>query len=94
MNEACPLKVREYLAAGLPVVAGYEDTDIPPTADYFLQLPNSSASLTGYRERVLDFFAAWSHRRVPRSAVAHLDTSVKERDRLAFLRTMMESRLG
>lgn len=85
MHEACPLKVREYLAAGLPVIAGYQDTDIPAEADYFLRLPNNSASLAGERERIRAWLSRWQARRVPAHAIAHLDHSVKERQRLAFL---------
>ena len=34
MKEACPLKVREYLANGLPVYAGHKDV-FPSTFEYF-----------------------------------------------------------
>jgi hypothetical protein len=40
MSEASPLKSREYLALGLPVIGAYEDTDIPPDDPVYLQLPN------------------------------------------------------
>ncbi|HUG11951.1 MAG TPA: glycosyltransferase, partial [Opitutaceae bacterium] len=85
MEEACPLKVREYLAAGLPVLAGYRDTDIPETADYFLRLPNDAAPLAPHRERIAAWLASWQGRRVPRAAIAHLDYEVKEKQRLEFL---------
>ncbi len=85
MDEACPLKVREYLALGLPVIGAYEDTDIPATADYFLRLPNDATSLAPERERIAAFLGAWRQRRVPRTAIAHLDTSVKEGARLSLI---------
>lgn len=85
MDEACPLKVREYLAFGLPVLAAYEDTDIPAAADYFLRLPNNSSPLAPYREKIAAWLEHWRGRRVPRAAIAHLDTSEKERRRLAFI---------
>jgi len=85
MDEACPLKVREYLALGLPVIGGYQDTDIPPTADYFLRLPNNAESLAPWREQIAEFINQWCTRRVPRTAIAHLDVSVKEDQRLAFM---------
>jgi glycosyltransferase involved in cell wall biosynthesis len=91
MQEACPLKVREYLAVGLPVIAAYEDTDIPPHADYFLRLPNDDSPLAPHLPRILDFLKHWQHRRVPRVVVAHLDTSVKERERLAFMEEIRQS---
>jgi glycosyltransferase involved in cell wall biosynthesis len=85
MDEACPLKVREYLAHGLPVIGAYEDTDIAPAADYFLRLPNDSAPLGPWRDRIAAFIDHWGTRRVPRCAIAHLDVSVKEAKRLAFM---------
>lgn len=85
MDEACPLKVREYLACGLPVLAAYRDTDIPESADYFLRLPNDAAPLAPHRERIAAWLAHWRTRRVPRNAVAHLDVTVKEKARLDFI---------
>lgn len=86
MDEACPLKVREYLALGLPVIGGYRDTDIPEDADYFLRLPNDAAPLAPHRARLAAWLDRWRGRRVPRAAVAHLDNAVKEKTRLDFLR--------
>ena len=85
MDEACPLKVREYLALGLPVIGAYLDTDIPDGADYFLRLPNNAKSLAPWRDRIAAFLEHWRGRRVPRSAIAHLDVSVKEAQRLSFM---------
>lgn len=85
MEEACPLKVREYFAMGLPVIAAYEDTDVPPNADYFLRLPNNREPLLKFREQMVAWLESWRQRRVARAAIAHLDTRVKEERRLAFL---------
>jgi hypothetical protein len=89
MDEACPLKAREYLALGLPVIGAYQDTDIPTDADYFLRLPNNSESLAPWRDRISTFIEYWRTRRVPRSAIAHLDVSVKEAQRLAFMEKIL-----
>lgn len=88
MREACPLKVREYLAAGLPVIAAYHDTDVAADAAYFLQLPNSAASLESHGDRIRAFVESWRGRRVPRSAIAHLDSAGKEARRLEFIREL------
>ena len=85
MDEACPLKVREYLAAGLPVLAAYRDTDIPESADYFFRLPNDHNSLAPLRGGIAHWLDTWRGRRVPRQAIQHLDTSAKESERLAFI---------
>jgi glycosyltransferase involved in cell wall biosynthesis len=85
MEEASPLKVREYLARGLPVIAAYKDTDIPDDADYFLRLPNDAAPLAPHVPKINAFLSDWQTRRVPRAAILHIDTSVKEASRLAFM---------
>jgi hypothetical protein len=35
MTQACTLKVRDYLAAGIPVLAGHEDSGLPSNFPYF-----------------------------------------------------------
>lgn len=85
MHEACPLKVREYLALGLPVIGACADTDISSGADYYLRLPNNDTPLAPHREAIVAFVEHWRGRRVPREAIAHLDTNVKEATRLAFM---------
>ena len=92
MDEACPLKVREYLAAGLPVIAAYRDTDIPDGADYFLRLPNAPGDLAPHRESIVRFIEAWRGRRVPRESVLPLDSAAKEARRLAFLERLVAAR--
>ena len=39
MTEACTLKVRDYLRAGLPVYAGHRDSALPEDFEYFRQGP-------------------------------------------------------
>jgi hypothetical protein len=39
MTEACSLKVREYLRAGLPVYAGHRDSALPPDFEYYRRGP-------------------------------------------------------
>jgi glycosyltransferase involved in cell wall biosynthesis len=84
MDAACPLKVREYLAAGLPVVAAYSDDDLPDDADFVLRIPNTEDNVERHAGEVREFVAAWRGRRVSRDAVAHLDQACKEQERLAF----------
>jgi len=91
MQEACPLKVREYLAYGLPVIAAYHDTDVPDQADYFLQLPNSRESLAPHRDRIAAFITSWRGRRVPRASVLQIDAAAKESRRLEFIRQVSQS---
>lgn len=85
MNEACPLKVREYLAYGLPVIIGYADTDFPGVVPHLLQLPNVETNVEDGVSAIQAFVHEWMGRRVPRTAIAHLDSHLKERERLSFL---------
>jgi hypothetical protein len=36
MTQACTLKVREYLAAGIPVYAGHLDSALPPDFPFYV----------------------------------------------------------
>ena len=89
MEEACPLKVREYLAYGLPVIIGYQDTDFPGGAPFLLQLPNTPDNVENSLDLIKRFVYEWKGRRVPRSEVAHLDLVYKETKRLEFMRSLL-----
>jgi glycosyltransferase involved in cell wall biosynthesis len=84
MQEACPLKVREYLAAGLPCIIGYRDTDLEGPLPFVLALPNTEENVAGHVESILNFGERWKARRVERDAVRHLGTGAKEERRIAF----------
>jgi glycosyltransferase involved in cell wall biosynthesis len=84
MAEACPLKTREYLALGLPVIAGYRDPDIRD-APHVLELANHERNVEEGTAAIAEFVTRWRHRRVERARVSHLDMNVKERARLDFL---------
>ncbi|MGY0374678.1 glycosyltransferase [Clostridium sp. JNZ J1-5] len=43
MEEAAPLKVRSYLAKGIPVVIGYEDTDLGEELPFVYRIKNDSS---------------------------------------------------
>jgi len=87
MNEACPLKVRRYLARGLPVIIGYEDTDFLGAEPWFLlRLPNDELNVRSGIERIRRFVESVRGRRVDRLEVEPLlDVTLKERERLAYL---------
>jgi glycosyltransferase involved in cell wall biosynthesis len=87
MNEACALKVREYLAYGLPVVLPYEDTDLVGLDDWFLlRVPNEERNLVDHAGEIVAFVRGVHGRRVPREAVGErIGAEAKERRRLAFL---------
>jgi hypothetical protein len=52
MREACTLKVREYLANGLPVYAGHVDSGLPINFPYFFTGPPRIPEILEYARRV------------------------------------------
>lgn len=91
MNEACPLKTREYLAYGLPVIIGYQDTDFPQDVPFILRLPNTENNVHDNIAVIKCFVAKWKGKRVSRDEIYHLDIRVKERQRLAFFSKLIEA---
>lgn len=45
MKEAAPLKVRQYLAAGLPVIIGYDDPDFDDNLPFVMKVSNDNSLL-------------------------------------------------
>jgi len=90
MHEACPLKVREYLGYGLPIVIGYEDTDLVDLQPWFvLRLPNEEGNVQGAVSEIRAFLGDVRGRRVPRPDIeGRVGAVAKERRRLAFLRQL------
>jgi glycosyltransferase involved in cell wall biosynthesis len=91
MREACPLKVREYLAYGLPVVIAYEDTDfVGETPWFLLRIPNEELNAVECASEIRDFLERVRGRRVPRADVAErIGAQEKERRRLAFMASFL-----
>ena len=84
LREGCPLKVREYLLAGVPTVIGYEDTDFPGELPWYLARYDGA-------EQVRAFIEGVRGRRVPREEVEpRLSWRAKETARLAFFARMLE----
>jgi hypothetical protein len=86
MSEASTLKLREYLAVGLPSVIGYRDTDFPGGADFLLELPNVETNVRDTLPAIDDFVSSRAGTRVERVDIGHIDSRAKEQRRLDFLR--------
>jgi hypothetical protein len=83
MSEACPLKVREYLAVGLPVIYAYRDPDADALGSVALRIANAESSVVDELPTIEEFVEGSRGRRVTRSSVAHIDVARKELQRLA-----------
>lgn len=88
IEEASPLKVREYLAYGIPVIIGYRDTDFPENNSFILELPNEHDNVEPHLEKIRSFVRENRGKRVPRAAIAHLDTRSKENVRVGYMRQL------
>lgn len=94
LQEASALKVREYLALGLPVVLGNADTDFPEGADFLLTVPNAPGGLVGSADEVEAFALRWRGAAVQRRDIGFLDVVEKESARLAFLQDRVRAWTG
>ena len=86
MSEATPLKVRDYLMHGLPILIAHDDTDFPGERPwYVLQIPNSEGTIDESLAAIETWSAAVAGRRVPRAEVLeHIGIEAKEQARIAF----------
>ena len=86
LSQAAPLKVRDYLAHGLPVIIGYDDPDLRGSPWFALALPNRDENLSSSQEAIRDFVARVRGRRVtPEEVAPRIGLAAKERERLRFL---------
>lgn len=93
MEEASPLKVREYLAYGIPIIIAYKDTDLLGKSPYILQLPNTLDNVASNKEKIYQFVNTVKGLKVPRISISHLDIKYKEVKRLNFFRSLIRKEI-
>ena len=91
MEEACPLKVREYLACGLPTIIAYEDTDFPDGHPLILQLPNTPDNVESQEEPIRQFVNRTQGKRIARDSIIGIDSTQKEYKRLEFFQQCLRT---
>lgn len=96
MQEACPLKSRQYLAQGVPLIGGYKDTDISEQT-FYLQIPNKPDNVISSLDKIISFIEKAFRNRELRCAArsfaeAVLDVNVKEVNRIRFMEDVARSR--
>jgi len=87
MNEASPLKTRQYLACGLPLIYAYDDTDIIEPTSFTLKLENKEDNID--YEKISNFIErCFNNVLISQQARAFaedvLDYNKKETKRLKF----------
>lgn len=88
MREASPLKSREYLAYGLPIIIGYEDTDLTEKFSFVLNIGNYENNLIEHVKEIenyIDSFIGVDPMTIVNAAKDYLDYEVKEKQRLSFI---------
>ncbi|WP_319559842.1 glycosyltransferase [Marispirochaeta sp.] len=58
MKEACTLKIREYMARGIPFIYAYDDPDVPENASFAVKFNNDDSPINV--DRIIDFARAVS----------------------------------
>jgi glycosyltransferase involved in cell wall biosynthesis len=95
LEEASPLKSRECLALGLPLIFAYEDTDLGQLdCDFLLRIPNREENIATHSARIRAFAYDMRGRRVDRRLIETIDQGGKEAVRLRFLGQMASVRAG
>ncbi len=89
MHENSTLKNREYLAVGLPILYAHRDPDADGLGAGVLRIANTETNVEDEIERITDFVEASRGRRIPREAIAHLDYSAKEAQRLSLFEEVL-----
>lgn len=85
IDEISPLKTREYLAYGLPIITAYEDIDLDG-CDFVLRLPNSESGVRDSLIEIKRFAEFWKDKNIDMNIVrSRIDYRVKEGRRLAFI---------
>jgi hypothetical protein len=90
LSESSPLKTRECLALGLPMVLPYKDTDLDDLeCDFLLKIPNKEDNVQTHAQAVYDFAYRMRGHRVKREQIEKLDQAHKESERIAFFRELL-----
>ncbi|MEZ0242980.1 MAG: glycosyltransferase [Sphingomonas sp.] len=85
MEEACPLKVRDYLMHRLPVVIGYRESQAELNdAPYVLPIGNTEDNVASNLDRIAAFARDWTGKRVT-ADLGFLTSEAIEASRLNFL---------
>jgi hypothetical protein len=86
MKESSPLKTRECLAYGLPIILPYVDTDLHDLdCDFILKIPNTEDNVKTHVELIRDFAYRMRGMRADRETLmSRIDSKQKELIRLSF----------
>jgi len=95
MEEASPLKSRQYLAQGKPIIIGYTDTDFKePFPPFILNIGNTEDNVQSNIEVIETFVKQLdkvNRKDILTFAQQHLDAGVKNKARAEFFRSIINN---
>lgn len=91
MSGTSALKVAEYVMFRKPVILAYEESDLPPDADFILRLDNTESNVTEGLRAINDFIISAKHLSVPDSLVQAMSMRNKNKMRADFLMSILDS---
>lgn len=90
LEEASPLKSRECLAFGLPLIIAYTDTDLDDAvSDFLLKIPNKEDNFRTHAGEIREFLYKIRGLRVSQEMIAGIDLKRKELKRIEFFFKIM-----
>jgi len=91
LDQSSPLKTRECLAYGLPLILPYADTDLDDLeCDFMLKIPNNEDNIRTHAGLIRDFAYKMRGRRANRGVFAvRIDSKYKEVERLSFFNEIL-----
>lgn len=93
LEEASPLKSRECLAFGLPLIIAYTDTDLDDKkSGFLLKIPNQEDNVETHAGMIRDFLYKVRGKRVSQAMVMDLDQRRKELNRIEFFSEILHNR--
>jgi hypothetical protein len=92
LGEASPLKSRECLALGLPLILAYADTDLDDMdCDFLLKIPNKEDNIQTHGEAIRGFAYRMRGRRADHDILLRrIDSHHKEEMRLSFFEEILQ----
>lgn len=89
MTEACPLKLRSYLAYGLPSIIAYTDTDFSGEHPFICEIKNTEENIIAEQEKIRAFVMANYRQRVKWRDVEFASEAEKARLRAGLFRKVL-----
>jgi hypothetical protein len=90
LEEASPLKSRECLAFGLPLVVAYIDTDLDDlNCEFLLKIPNKEDNIRTHARIIYDFACRMRGHRVEHKQILGFDQAHKELERITFFKEIL-----